>query len=209
MSALINILLQIATSSCVPLYDPEIPVFPLTSSNLTYSASPYPIDFISSGDECDGPIPVWKISFLNQYEESTILELIKKMSPELQVFSHDEGFEICARICETEQKTFIAQPVTIGSHISCVASPKTCPSGGIPTKETVHTHGSHSVFVVNKVDAIGWGLSKSEIGLAKYKGEMNDFSPQDIEQTPIWLVPSGNEIYFLKEKSSEKQKFSL
>lgn len=208
MSTILSFLLQVVASTCTPVYTPEVSHPPINNFFGVYSLSPYPVDFIPSGNDCAGPIPVWKVSFLNNYEEKEVLTLIKKMAPSLQKFSLETGFEVCARVCRTENESFIAQPVTIGSHVSCVASVKTCPKG-TATEQTVHTHGSYPIFVVNRIDALGWNLPESEIGLAKYKGEMNDFSPEDIANTPLWLVPAEKEIFFLQDEFAEKLKFAL
>lgn len=198
MSALLSMFLQtVLTASCLPVYNVDDPI----GSNPLLIASPskiasYPVDFVASGDDCVGPIPVWKVPGRYVYKADSEEALVHQMSNDIQDFSKDTGYEACARICKSKEGYFVAQLVTLGSHVSCVASPKTCPLDSVSTEQTVHSHPPNPVFVMNQLDVIGWGVSKDELGRAHYTGEPNEFSPEDKKNAPVWLVAPGPKVFF-------------
>lgn len=201
MVSLLLISSVLALSSCLPLYDSEQPfdnVPPLSIEPTLYQGAippSLPIDFVASGSECLGPIPVYALR-VPPIESSDARSLAKRLAPLMASYSAQTQMESCARFCKAPTGQIQAQLVTIGSQVSCVASANTCPANSTPLAYTIHSHPPAESIVINRIDAVGWNEEKA-VGKAHFKGEQNEFSPPDRLNLPAFLVGENGNLYFL------------
>lgn len=154
-----------------------------------------PVAFASSGDQCLGPIPVYRIS-MHDHPMHDTHAMARRLAPEMRAYSKRTGLESCARMCRTDKGQIVAQLVTIQSHISCLAEANTCPKGSTPTPETIHSHPPHRVFHANTVDSIGWDDPDIE-GKLTWTGNPDSLSPNDRRHAPVWMVGTRGQLVWL------------
>lgn len=195
------------SNTCQPLFNGTTTSIPLSIHEApalsSHPRQSIPIDFIASGDQCLGPIPVYALNH-PAYEAESPASLAQSMSKDMSEYSSTHRFETCARFCRTSLNRWTAQLVTIGSQVSCVARPVVCPAGSVPSDYTIHSHPSGESVVLNPIDAVGWD-EEAAVGLARFKGNQNEFSEQDLRHLPAFLVGPGGTVYFRESVDTEQQ----
>jgi hypothetical protein len=189
------------SNSCegiAPLYTPEAhddaPTHPLGFLQILRDT---PIAFAPSGNQCLGPIPIYKTSILHwETPERDTHAMARKLAPLLKQYSKETGLEACARMCKTPTGEIVTRVVTLRAHVVCMAPESTCPEGSVATKEIIHSHPPHPAFVANAVDALGWDDLSIE-NMARFTGYPNSLSPQDRKMAPVWLVGTEGQLVYL------------
>lgn len=172
---------------------------PLVGTSATLLSPSLPVAFVPSGNGCLGPIPVFGVMLRGAeatHEAASTHAMARHLAPGLQEYSQRTGLEACARMCLTPRGTVVAQPVTVHSHVSCVAPPQTCPAGSAPTAETIHSHPPHRMFLGNAVDAVGWN-EEEIVGQWVLTGYPNAVSDIDRTQAPVWVVGTEGQLIWL------------
>lgn len=186
-----------------PLFDVATVAQPaFGAGNMLSYLRAIPVAFASSGDQCLGPIPIYRISSHEDAARNTH-SMARRLAPLMQEYSKRTGLEACARMCRTDAGTIVAQLVTIQSHISCLAPNETCPGGSLPTAETIHSHPPHRVFQANAVDALGWDDPTID-GELTWTGNPDSLSPQDRQQAPVWMVGTRGQLVWLGAKHGKE-----
>lgn len=160
-------------------------------------AAVWPVAFVSSGNACLGPIPVFRLTEgLPVVPTRTTHDMARQLAPILHHYSARTGLEGCARMCQTPGGLVVAQLVTLHSHVSCQAPTQSCPAGSQPLSETIHSHPPHRVFLANEVDALGWD-EPGIVGTWVWTGYPNAVSDPDRRQAPVWVVGTQGQLIWL------------
>lgn len=186
----------------------QSPGMPWTGSQLAIHSSEPPITLLNV--EHRRPIPVFRarLDFNYIVPTNTPQEMAIQLRSSLATYSARTGFEACARMCRTNAGKIVVVPVTIHSHVACVAPERTCPEGSTPLPETIHSHPDQSAFVANEIDAVGWEDPDIE-GVAMFAGDPDTASDQDRKQAPLWFVGRQGKLFYLAEETAEPQEVEL
>lgn len=111
---------------------------------------------------------------------------------EMSAITHQTGWEVCARVCVSQDGFLGLRVQTLGAALACHAGNQAadCPTDMIPTSVVVHTHGAGSIVQTTQADS---RMGHDE-GFAWIENA-NMPSPEDLAGEAGWLLaPNGGVV---------------
>lgn len=131
----------------------------------------------------------------------TELIFLERLRPVLRQFSDQTGLEACGEIAISAPGVSPAQwGIVLGSstsHLGCAIYLDKLPAGLRATGVTIHSHGGHHSFTMNRADRLlaGASAASSQPFPVVYGQTLDHFSPTDYAGGPGYLATPHGLLY--------------
>lgn len=158
---------------------------------LVLSSIPALAQSRASLPEGRGQVPVDRVSTLVSREGEDKVAFLQRVGGLLAAYTDATGFEACAQVCASPQRTGVVV-TSSRAHAYCAVAQR-CPGGLVATSESIHSHPQAAVYVVNENDVVFSGF-RDRKGQRK-RTTPEQFSDTDFDGGPGYLATGGKLMY--------------